>query len=136
SAAKREREAEKLAAEFTTDAADVAGYVRLRQEIADRERELSRDSQAKRRMEAAEALAALRIGDVIRVPSGRRQGLAVVLDPGVASHALGEDADPRPLVLTEDRWAGRLSTTDFPTPVTALARVRVPRNFNHRSPHA
>ncbi|HEX2074889.1 MAG TPA: RNA helicase, partial [Geodermatophilus sp.] len=24
----------------------------------------------------------------------------------------------------------------FPTPVTALARVRVPRNFNHRSPHA
>ena len=25
--------------------------------------------------------------------------------------------DPRPLVLTEDRWAGRLSTADFPAPV-------------------
>src|SRR5205085_6459688 len=122
SAAKREREAEKLAAEFTTDAADVAGYVRLRQEIADRERELSRDSQAKRRIEAAEALAALRPGDVIRVPSGRRQGLAVVLDAGVT-----DLADPRPLVLTEDKWAGRLSPIDFPTPVSALARVRVPK---------
>ena len=58
------------------------GYARLRRQISDREKELSRDSQARRRMEAAEALAALRPGDVIRVPSGRRQGLAVVLDPG------------------------------------------------------
>src|SRR5919206_2447598 len=65
--------------------------------------------------------------------AGRRgidvEGLAVVLDPG-----LTELSDPRPLVLTEDRWAGRLSSVDFSTPVTALARVRVPRNFNHRSP--
>src|SRR5438270_524493 len=136
SAARHERDAEQLAAEMRTAVGDVAGYAQLRREIADRERTLSRDSQSRRRAEAAETLAALRPGDVIRVPSGRRQGLAVVLDPGVASHAPGEDADPRPLVLTEDRWAGRLSTTDFPTPVTALARVRVPRNFNHRSPHA
>jgi ATP-dependent RNA helicase HelY len=131
SAARHEKEAERLAAEMHTDAGDVAGYVRLRQDIAARERELSRDSQAKRRMEAADALAALRIGDVIRVPSGRRQGLAVVLDPGIT-----DLADPRPLVLTEDKWAGRLGPADFPTPVSALARVRVPRNFNHRSPHA
>src|SRR5437764_1158231 len=113
-AARHERDAERLAAEMSTAVGDVAGYAQLRREIADRERALSRDSQSRRRAEAAETLAALRPGDVIRVPSGRRQGLAVVLDPGVASHALGEDADPRPLVLTEDRWAGRLSTTDFP----------------------
>ncbi|MCU1613611.1 MAG: box helicase domain protein [Frankiales bacterium] len=130
-AARHEREAQRLAAEFASDVADVAGYARLRQEISDRERELSRDSQAKRRMEAAEALAALRSGDVIRVPSGRRQGLAVVLDPGIT-----DLADPRPLILTEDKWAGRLGSVDFPTPVSALARVRVPKNFNHRSPHA
>jgi ATP-dependent RNA helicase HelY len=135
-AARHEREAEQLAVQMHTDAGDVAGYARLRREIADRERDLSRDSQARRRAEAAETLAALRPGDVIRVPSGRRQGLAVVLDPGVTHGALGPADDPRPLVLTEDRWAGRLSATDFPTPVTALARVRVPRNFNHRSPHA
>src|SRR4029453_16504040 len=82
-------------------------------------------------MAAAEALAALRPGDVVRVPSGRRQGLAVVLDPGIT-----DLADPRPLILTEDKWAGRLGPIDFPTPVTALARVKVPKHFNHRSPHA
>ncbi|SDE54333.1 ATP-dependent RNA helicase HelY [Blastococcus fimeti] len=131
SVARHEREAETFAADMRSDRGDVGEYARLRREISDREKELSRDSQAKRRIEAADALAALRPGDVIRVPSGRRQGLAVVLDPGVS-----DLADPRPLVLTEDKWAGRLASIDFPTPVTALARVRVPKNFNHRSPHA
>jgi ATP-dependent RNA helicase HelY len=130
-AARHERDAERWAAEMHSEGGDVAGYAALRQEIAEREKELSRDSAAKRRLEASDALAALRPGDVIRVPSGRRQGLAVVLDPGVT-----DLAEPRPLVLTEDKWAGRLGAVDFPTPVTALARVRVPRNFNHRSPHA
>jgi ATP-dependent RNA helicase HelY len=130
-AAKHEHEAERAAKEMHSDRGDVGEYAQLRQQIAEREKELSRDSQAKRRMEAAEALGALRPGDVIRVPSGRRQGLAVVLDPGIT-----DLADPRPLVLTEDKWAGRLGSVDFPSPVTALARVRVPKNFNHRSPHA
>jgi ATP-dependent RNA helicase HelY len=131
SAARHERDAERFAAEMHSDHGDVGSYAQLRQQISEREKELSRDSQAKRRMESADALAALRPGDVIRVPSGRRQGLAVVLDPGIT-----DLAEPRPLVLTEDKWAGRLGSVDFPTPVTALARVRVPKNFNHRSPHA
>src|SRR3954451_13993206 len=130
-AARHEHDAERYAAEMHSDRGDVGAYAQLRREIADREKELSRDSQAKRRMEAADALAALRPGDVIRVPSGRRQGLAVVLDAGIT-----DLADPRPLVLTEDKWAGRLGAVDFPTPVTALARLRVPRNFNPRTPHA
>ncbi len=130
-AARHEQDAERFAAEMHSDRGDVGEYAQLRRQIADREKELSRDSQAKRRMEAADALAALRPGDVIRVPSGRRQGLAVVLDPGIT-----DLADPRPLVLTEDKWAGRLGSGDFPAPVTALARVKVPRHFNHRSPHA
>jgi ATP-dependent RNA helicase HelY len=130
-AARHEQDAARFAAEMHSDRGDVGQYAELRRQIGDREKELSRDSQAKRRMEAAEALAALRPGDVIRVPSGRRQGLAVVLDPGIT-----DLADPRPLVLTEDKWAGRLGPIDFPTPVGALARVRVPKNFNHRSPHA
>jgi ATP-dependent RNA helicase HelY len=66
---------------------------------------------------------------VIRVPGGRRAGLAVVLDPGA-----GGFGEPKPLVLTEDRWAGRISAGEFGSPVVALARVRVPRHFNHRSP--
>jgi ATP-dependent RNA helicase HelY len=46
------------------------------------------------------------------VPSGRRAGLAVVLDVG--SVGLGE---PRPMVLTEDRWAGRIAAGEFVAPV-------------------
>ena len=130
-AARHEEDAARFAGEMHSDRGDVGQYAELRRQISDREKELSRDSQAKRRIEAAEALGALRPGDVIRVPSGRRQGLAVVLDPGIT-----DLADPRPLVLTEEKWAGRLGPIDFPTPVSALARVRVPKNFNHRSPHA
>ncbi|MEI4271285.1 DEAD/DEAH box helicase [Klenkia sp. LSe6-5] len=130
-ASRNEEDAARLEAAVPADRGDVVGYARLRAEISDREKALSRDTAARRRREATETLLALRTGDVIRVPSGRRQGLAVVLDPGV-----DELADPRPLVLTEDRWAGRLGPLDFPSPVDALARVRVPKNFNHRSPHA
>jgi ATP-dependent RNA helicase HelY len=54
-----------------------------------------------------------------------------VLDPG--HQPLG---DARPLVLTEDRWAGRLSIADFPDEIAPLTKVKVPRHFNHRSPQA
>jgi ATP-dependent RNA helicase HelY len=42
--------------------------------------------------------------------------------------------DPRPLVVTESRWSGRLSLVDFPGPVDVLGTVRVPKHVNHRSP--
>jgi ATP-dependent RNA helicase HelY len=108
---------------------DFAEYAVLRRRVAEREKALRRQGMALQRDAATDALRALRPGDVIAVPGGRRAGLAVVLDPGVSN---GDE--PRPLVLTEDRWAGRLSAADFPTPVTALGRMRLPRNVNHRAP--
>ena len=110
---------------------DFAGYAQLRVELTAREALLAREGAARRRTDAAESLQRLRVGDVIRVPAGRRSGVAVVLDPGLT--ALTE---PRPLVLTADRWAGRLSVADFPSPVEPLAHVRVPKHFDHRSPQA
>ncbi|MDQ6649532.1 MAG: DEAD/DEAH box helicase [Actinomycetota bacterium] len=118
-------------AAMTCHLGDFEAYAALRRALSARESALAREGSASRRAAAAESLERLRAGDVIRVPSGRRSGLAVVLDPGV-----DRSGDAHPLVLTEDRWAGRLSTTDFPTPVESLATVRVPRNFNHRSPQA
>jgi len=110
---------------------DFGRYAELRRSIKERESLLSREGATRRRSKALESLEALRTGDVIRVPAGRRQGLAVVLDSGGA--VLGE---PRPLVLTEQRWAGRLSSADFPSPVQVLTRLAVPKHFNHRSPQA
>jgi ATP-dependent RNA helicase HelY len=37
-------------------------------------------------------------------------------------------------VLTAERQARRLSVLDFPTPVTATTRLRLPRGFNPRNP--
>jgi ATP-dependent RNA helicase HelY len=110
---------------------DFAEYAALRLELKERESSLAREGAAQRRAAAEQSLERLQPGDVIRVPSGRRSGMAVVVDPGV--HPARET---RPLVVTEDRWAGRLSPIDFPTPVEPLARVKVPKHFDHRSPQA
>ena len=80
---------------------DFAEYAALRRRLAEREKALRRQGTAEHRDATTDALRALRPGDVIAVPGGRRAGLAVVLDPGVDN---GDE--PRPLVLTEDRWAG------------------------------
>src|SRR5215218_6963278 len=110
---------------------DFAEYAQLRAQLKERESALAREGAAQRRAAAEQSLDRLRVGDVIRVPSGKRSGMAVVVDPGV--HPARET---RPLVVTEDRWAGRLSPVDFPTPVEPLARVKVPKHFDHRSAQA
>ncbi|MGI8458664.1 MAG: DEAD/DEAH box helicase, partial [Propionibacteriaceae bacterium] len=85
-----------------------------------------RPRQTDRRPEAVQSLLALRPGDIVWVPSGKSSGWVVVIDPGIRS---GGD-EPRPLVLTEDRQVRRLDPTAFPTPVAAVGRVRVGKNFN------
>ncbi|MEJ2854403.1 MULTISPECIES: DEAD/DEAH box helicase [unclassified Saccharothrix] len=110
---------------------DFTEYASLRRRVAEREKALARQNTSARRAEAAASLERLRKGDVIAVPSGRRSGLAVVIDPGL--EPLGE---ARPLVLTEDRWAGRLSAADFPSPVEVLGRMRLPKQVDTRSPRS
>jgi ATP-dependent RNA helicase HelY len=110
---------------------DFDEYFAIRVAIADRERALARQGATQRRSAAVSALERLRVGDVVRVPQGRRSGLAVVLEG-----ATGGFGEPRPLVLTQDRWAGRISPADFSGEVEVLHRLRVPKHFNHRSPAA
>ena len=102
-------------------------YISLRERIRARERMLERQGREDRRGAAVAALGALRRGDVVAIPSGRRSGLAVVLEPDA------DTGDPRPLVLTEDKWAGRISIADFPTPAEALGRMRLPKHVDHRT---
>jgi ATP-dependent RNA helicase HelY len=114
----------------TCDKGDFMEYAALRRSLSDRESALARKRRSDRRDEAADSLDRLRVGDVIDVPAGRWSGLAVVVDPGVRSPRDG----PRPLVVTTDRQARRLSLVDFPTPVEPLARLRVAKAFNARNP--
>jgi ATP-dependent RNA helicase HelY len=131
---------------MTCHLGDFEEYAQLRRDLKDRETHLSRQGAALRRAEAAEALEKLKPGDIIHVPSGKFAGLALVLDPGVPAgrsqgrhHRPGHqefDDGPRPLVLTAERQVKRLAATDFPVPVEALERMRIPKTFNPRSPQS
>jgi ATP-dependent RNA helicase HelY len=107
---------------------DAAEYAALRRELSQLEADQSRQRSAARRAEALRSLEQLRRGDIIRVPGGRRAGIALVLDHGMTGGDL-----PLPLVLTADRHVKRLSVTDFPVPVTPVDRIRVPSWFSARS---
>jgi ATP-dependent RNA helicase HelY len=117
---------------MTCHLGDFEEYARLRRALSDRESELARAGAANRRAAATASLERLRPGDVIRVPAGRRAGLAVVLDPGASASFDG----PRPTVLTADRQVKKLSVADFPVPVEPVDRLRIPKSFNPRSPQA
>ena len=93
---------------MTCHLGDFGEYAELRRRLTDREKQLARDGATRRRSEAADSLAALKPGDVIVVPAGRRSGLAVVIDPG-----LSERDEPRPSVLMMDRHVKRLSVIDY-----------------------
>ncbi len=107
---------------------DFMEYAALRRRISDVEKNASRARKADRREEVLDSLARLKPGDVIDVPAGKFAGYAVVVDPGVSREG------PRPYVVTADRQARRLALMDFPTPVEAVTRLRVPKNFNGRNP--
>ncbi|WUE29298.1 DEAD/DEAH box helicase [Streptomyces sp. NBC_00498] len=127
---------------MTCHLGDFDEYARLRRELKDRETELAKQGAAQRRVQAAAALEKLKPGDVIHVPTGKFAGLALVLDPGIPAgrsngHRGFEHHDgPRPLVLTAERQVKRLASIDFPVPVEALDRMRIPKSFNPRSPQS
>jgi ATP-dependent RNA helicase HelY len=116
----------------TCDKGDFMEYADLRRRLSEVESDLARARRADRREEVVAALESLRPGDVIEVPAGRFSGMAVVIDPGVRSDRDG----PRPYVLTADRQARRLSLADFPVPVAAFTRMRIPKSFNGRNPQS
>jgi ATP-dependent RNA helicase HelY len=110
------------------DRGDFMEYAELRHRISALEKEAARARRADQREEVLDSLARLKPGDVIEVPAGKFAGFAVVVDPGTTRD------EPRPYVLTAERQARRLGVIDFPTPVSALTRLKVPRNFNGRNP--
>ncbi len=112
----------------TCDRGDFMAYAGLRRAISDAEKGASRSRRTDLRDEALASLAALKPGDVIQVPAGKFSGFAVVIDPGFSKEG------PRPYVVTAERQARRLALIDFPTPVEAITRLKVPKNFSGRNP--
>ncbi len=109
---------------------DFAGYAAIRDEIRTLEKDAVRARAASVRAEAAISLERLRVGDVIQIPAGRRSGYAVV----VQANGGGKGEAASPAVVTEDRQLRRLTVVDVPTPVEPVTTVRLPKNFNAKSP--
>ncbi|WP_035851358.1 DEAD/DEAH box helicase [Kitasatospora azatica] len=129
---------------MTCHLGDFTEYMNLRRQLKERENDLAREGSSQRRAAAVEAIEALKPGDVIHVPTGKFAGLALVLDPGLppvsrggrtARHPDYQDG-PRPVVLTAERQVKRLAMIDFPYPVVAMDRLRIPKSFNPRSPQS
>src|ERR1700730_16485344 len=126
--ARGQRMLDEVAAEFGGNEAPILDYARLREQISQHERAQARASRLQRRQAVNDALAALRRGDIITITHGRRGGLAVVLEPARDSD------DPRPLVLTENRWAGRISSADYSGASAPVGSMTLPKRVEHRQP--
>ena len=124
---------DELAKSMTCDSGDFMEYAELRRQLTDAERGASRNRASAQRAEALRVLATLRRGDIIRVPSGRRAGMAVVLVPPPGADTAHSRADG-PLVLTAQGQLKQLSAADFPVPAEPVDRLRVPTWFSERSP--
>ena len=112
---------------------DFTQYAAIRNEIRDLEKDAVRSRAATSRAEAAISLEALRVGDVIRIPAGRRSGYAVVVQASQPSRS-GRGEPPSPTVVTEDHQLRRLTLVDVPTPVEPVATLTMPKGFNAKSP--
>ncbi|MDF0530551.1 DEAD/DEAH box helicase [Tsukamurella sp. 8F] len=126
---RNERELAGLRGEIENAAggADYVEYTKLREAVRARERTLRRDFLADRRDVTEDALSGLRRGDVVAVTGGRRRGLAVVVDPARDSR------DPKPVVVTEHAWSGRVSAADFVSEVDVLGTIRIGKGADFRS---
>ncbi|MFE0747958.1 DEAD/DEAH box helicase [Gordonia sp. NPDC058843] len=103
------------------------GYVTLREDIRRRERDLKYRKRVDTHDAITADLASLKRGHVIGVPVGRHRGLAVIIEPATQAQ------DPKPLVLTEDAWCGRVGTRDFVNPPEVLGNMRLPKNADRRT---
>jgi ATP-dependent RNA helicase HelY len=103
------------------------GYMRLRQTIRTRERELKFRTRMDRQDSVVDDLFGLKRGHVIALRGGRHRGLAVVVEQA------SDRRDPRPLVLCEDAWCGRVGARDFVNPPEVLGDMRLGKQVDRRT---
>ncbi|MEI2764285.1 MAG: DEAD/DEAH box helicase [Dermatophilaceae bacterium] len=127
-----EHELVDLSGQMRCHLGEFAECAALREQLRELEKGATKARTARARADAAAALQALRVGEVIRVPAGRHGGYAVV----VAAARGGPERSSGPSVVTEDRRLRRLTALDMPTPVEVLTTVRVPKAFNPRNAKA
>lgn len=123
--ARRARELDETAGAYREaldcDRGDIRGYAALRERIAEREKELSRERSARDRDRTRSTLAGLRRGDILALPGGKRQGFGVVVD--VDKAVLG---GPEVTLLSTEGRLRSLRPGDVPGPPAVVDTMKVP----------
>ncbi|MFP7665919.1 MAG: DEAD/DEAH box helicase [Corynebacterium pyruviciproducens] len=96
-------------------------YMQLRADLTDAERKAKKAFLVDRQKEATAVLAKLQKGDVIALP-GKKVTLAIVIDPAHRRN------DPRPQIIQQGGWKGRVSAEDFPVPPLTVGHTHLPRH--------
>ncbi|PID53899.1 MAG: RNA helicase [Micrococcales bacterium] len=110
---------------------DFAEYHGLTRRISAAEKAAGRRSARRARRQVATSVQRLRRGDVIAVPSGRRAGYALVLDPD-----RGGSGGARPWLLNLDAQVRRMNPAELSAPVRRVGQVRIGRDVDTRKPKA
>ena len=109
---------------------DFSEYSGLRRRITDLEKNAAKRRAAAVRAAIDTSLGALVPGDIVRVPDGRREGLAIV----VRSNRGGKRDGASPSVVTEGGQLRQIRESDLKAPIDPLHRIYIPKGFNVRVP--
>ncbi|MCQ9363394.1 DEAD/DEAH box helicase [Corynebacterium sp. 732RC1] len=96
-------------------------YMELRTELSQAEREQKKYAIQQRQAEITKVLARLQLGEVIALPSRKSPELAVVVQPANNPH------DPKPWIIMESGWSGRIDVSQFGVPPVHIGVMRLPR---------
>lgn len=123
--ARRARELEETETSYrdalACDRGDIDEYARLLEEIAAREKALSKQRAAADRARTRSTLGGLRRGDVLALPGGKRQGFGVVV--GIDRHGL---SGVEVLLLSTEGRLRTLRAEDVPGPPAVVDAMKVP----------
>ncbi|AKK05922.1 superfamily II RNA helicase [Corynebacterium mustelae] len=97
-------------------------YMQLRRDLSNEERRAKRFAIEEREKEVTAILKKLQLGDVVAMPTKRHPVLAVVVQPA------SDPRDPRPLIVMESGWCGRVDTQSFAVPPMVIGTMKLPRS--------
>ena len=108
---------------------DVGEYKDLLDKLRTAEKRHDERGGRSRSIATREVMQALRPGDVVQVPRGKRRGRYAVVNVA----ATGRERTPRVTAVSEERTLVRLVPADFDAPPRPVGRLRLARDFDARN---
>ncbi|CAN5306503.1 DEAD/DEAH box helicase [soil metagenome] len=129
--AKNSAALEGYAARMHSGAGDFEEYWGLRRELSRIEADGAKARRGRRTAAVEQALDALRPGDVIMLPGGRRGSLQMA---AVIATSPSKSGTPLATVVSDDRRSSRVGPREFEAPPVPVGSIRLPASGSHRQP--